>query len=225
MTGESPGMVRRGGHIVWPLLLVGLVLCLDFVADAGSRSTAEIGALDEPAHLATGILVIFLLIAVVPAPPTVAFVLAALVASVAIDVDHIPQYLGWNALTEGAPRPYTHGLVTPLALCAMAAVGRGRFRAIALGAALGVCAHLLRDLATANGVALLWPATSMDVRMPYWTYVVALALAAVGIACLARGGRLTAPRLRGGTPQSPRLASSANTRHAGFGLPSESTRP
>ncbi len=89
------------------------MVCLDLIANAGSRSTPEIGALDEPAHLATGMLVVALLLALMRFRPTVAFVAAALVASTAIDVDHIPQYLGWNGLTEGAPRPFTHSLLTP----------------------------------------------------------------------------------------------------------------
>lgn len=179
-------MIHWSARVLWPILLVAVVVGIDVVSNAGSRS-AQLGAIDELAHLATAILVMLLLIAILPTPLTMAFVLAALVASVALDLDHIPQYLGWQGLTEGTPRPYTHSLLTPLALCALAAVTGGRFRAVALGAALGVCAHLLRDLATANGVALLWPATSSALRMPYWTYVAVLVLVAgVGIACTAR---------------------------------------
>lgn len=180
-------------RVPWPLVLVAVVLCLDVVSNPGSRS-ADIGVLDEPAHLATGVLVILVLIAVLPSPPKLALVVAALVASVAIDLDHIPQYLGWQGLTEGAPRPYTHSLLTPLALCALAAVSVGHVRAIALGAALGVGAHLLRDVATAKGVALLWPATSAAWRMPYWAYLAVLVLAAgVAIAC-ASGARWSSPK-------------------------------
>ena len=163
-----------------------------------------------------------LLLAVLPAPPTAAFLAAALVASTAIDVDHIPQYLGWHGLTEGAPRPYTHSLITPLALLLVGLLARGRLRAVALGAAVGVCAHLLRDLATASGVSLLWPLSSAGVRVPYWTYLLALVLfAAVWIA-----HRRSKARRRGpAAAQRPRRACLANTRQAGFGAPPGFTRP
>jgi inner membrane protein len=101
-----------------------------------------------------------------------------LVASVALDLDHVPQYLGWNGLTEGAARPYTHSLVTPVVLL-LAALAVNRYaRQVALGAAFGVSAHLFRDLATASGVALFWPASSAGVRIPYLLY-------AAGLLCLA----------------------------------------
>ena len=192
--GGSPA-VRWSGRVVWPLLLVTVVVCIDLITDAGSRSS-QVGVLDEPAHLATGILVLLLLVALLPAPPPVPFALAALVACVAIDLDHIPQYLGWEGLTEGTPRPYTHSLLTPLVLCALAAVSRGTVRAIALGAALGVCAHLLRDVATASGVALFWPATSEASRISHPAYIVVLVLFAVGIACAARAGSSSSKALR-----------------------------
>jgi inner membrane protein len=182
--------------VVWPLLLVTVVVCIDLITDAGSRS-AQVGVLDEPAHLATGILVLLLVVALLPTTPGMAFALAVLVACVAIDLDHIPQYLGWQGLTEGTPRPYTHSLLTPLVLCALAAVSRGAVRAIVLGAAVGVGAHLLRDVATASGVALFWPATSEAPRISHPSYIVVLVLiAAVGIACAARAGSSSSKALR-----------------------------
>jgi inner membrane protein len=197
----TPRPARLGVAALWPLGLLALVICLDLIANAGSRSTPEVGALDEPAHLATGVLVVALLVALLRAPPPLAFVAAALVASMAIDVDHIPQYLGWNGLTEGAPRPYTHSLLTPLVLLLAGLLARGRLRAVALGAAAGVCAHLLRDLATASGVALLWPLGSAGMRIPYWSYLLPLLLIACALAALGArrraGGRPAMPSLRG----------------------------
>jgi inner membrane protein len=181
---------------LWPLLAVLVVIGLDLVADAGSRSTPEVAAFDEPAHLATGILVVLALIALAPAPRSIAFVAAALVASVAIDLDHLPQYLGWSGLTEGTPRPYTHSLVTPLVLAALALAVRGRLRAVALGAAVGVLAHLLRDLSTASGVALLWPLSDAGARIPYWTYLLALALLALLVTLSLARDRRRAASLR-----------------------------
>ena len=202
-------MSREPGRPVvaalWPLGLIALVVCLDLIADAGSRSTPEIGALDEPAHLATGVLVVALLLVLWRPRPPVAFVAAALVASTAIDVDHIPQYLGWNGLTEGAPRPYTHSLLTALVLLLAGLLARGGLREAALGAAVGVCAHLMRDLATASGVALVWPLDSAGMRVPYWSYLLALGL----IACA-----LAAHRAVHGTKRS-----SARTKLRGRGEP------
>ena len=85
----------------------------------------------------------------------------ALVASVVIDVDHIPGQLGWDILTAGSPRPYTHSLAT-VAVLLVASAPRWRGRQAAFGAAIGVCSHLWRDLAEpqTSGVSLLWPTTT-----------------------------------------------------------------
>ena len=191
MGGTSQAGSRWIG-ILWPLLLVVVVVGLDLVVDADSRSTPAVAAFDEPAHLATGILVVLLLITLVPAPPALAFVLAALVGSMAIDIDHLPLFLGWDGLSGGTPRPYTHSLVTPLLLTVVGVLAKGRLRPVALGAAVGVCAHLLRDLGTASGVALLWPFSDAAVRIPYWAYLLALVLIAAVVTA-----RLEARRERG----------------------------
>ena len=59
--------------------------------------------------------------------------------------------LGWQGLTGGLPRPYTHSLATPLVLVAAGQLAGGRTRPIAFGAAFGVAAHLVRDLCTGTG--------------------------------------------------------------------------
>lgn len=45
---------------------------------------------------------------------------------------------------------------------------------IALGIALGELGHLLRDIATGDGVALLWPLTETGVRVPSWIEAAAI---------------------------------------------------
>lgn len=107
----------------------------------------------------------------------------ALVASVVIDADHIPGYLGSHVLTAGTHRPYTHSLLTILVLLAIA-LGCPRWRWWASGAALGVASHLWRDLAEPQGagVALWWPASDRAVTTPAWLYlgsIGALALVAL----------------------------------------------
>jgi inner membrane protein len=100
----------------------------------------------------------------------------ALIGSVAIDLDHIPQYLGYRFFTVGTPRPYTHSLLTPLLLVALA-LGVRRYRTVFLGLALGVLLHFFRDLAEGNGssVPLLWPLSDHAFSYSHSTYLVLMA--------------------------------------------------
>ncbi len=115
--------------------------------------------------------------------PPLRFVVAALIASVAIDLDHVPAYLGSHLFGGDLPRPGTHGLLLVLALLGLAgALRRGPGRQITLGAAFGVSAHLLRDLATGPGVPMFWPVSDSVVAIPYAFFVAFLALAVGAIA-------------------------------------------
>jgi inner membrane protein len=110
-------------------------------------------------------------------------ILAALIASVVIDADHIPGYLGSQILTAGIPRPYTHSLATVVVLLALAAA-RPNWRGWASGAALGVLSHLWRDLAEPRGsaVALFWPLSDRVVMTSatlYFSSIAALVVAAL----------------------------------------------
>jgi inner membrane protein len=182
------------------LALVGFVFALDLLWSVAASSTAptEFALVDEPAHLATGALFVLALLTLVRSRrPTLSFVAAALVASVAIDLDHVPGLLGWHVLTQGTPRPYTHSLVTPVVLIAAGALVGGRAKPIAFGAAFGVCAHLLRDLCTGPGLALAWPLSGTAVRLPYLVFAAALILttaavvAATGLKPVRSGRRRT----------------------------------
>jgi inner membrane protein len=98
----------------------------------------------------------------------------ALIASMAIDIDHIPGRLGADWLTAGTPRPYTHSLAVVSALLLGAALWRRR-RPELLGVASGVAIHLGRDLAE-GGVPLLWPLSRTGVAVPQGSYLAAMAL-------------------------------------------------
>lgn len=169
------------------LVLVGVVLALDLGWALSGADTGSLlyGVIDEPAHLATcG--VALLLLALYGRPPVPTFAAAALIASVAIDLDHAPQHLGFDFLTAGTPRPYLHCalvVIVPLA----AAMFLPRLRALLLGIAFGFAAHLARDLVTGPGVPLALPFSDTAVRLPYLLY--AVGLVAVALACL-----LPAPR-------------------------------
>ena len=139
-------------------------------------SLAPAGLADETCHLLTGVLLLLALPASGPA-----FTAGVLIGSVAIDVDHIPALAGWDGLTEGTGRPYSHSLATPLALGVVALALRPPWRPLAAGLALGVAAHLWRDLATGSSVPLLWPFSREPFEIPYGVYVVSLVVAALMI--------------------------------------------
>ena len=143
------------------------------------------GLLDWPAHLATALVILGALVRVRRAVPDQRFGWTMLACSVLIDIDHLPAELGSDVLTNGTPRPYTHALWTVVILTFAWAIARlfvirsGRRRPatvelILAGAACGVSAHFVRDIATAP-MSFWWPVTEMAVQVPYWWYVVALA--------------------------------------------------
>jgi inner membrane protein len=181
--------------------LAALLVVTVFVADLawglieGSTGTLAYALIDEPAHLATCAIALLAFAAVTGRVLSRRFAAAALLASTAIDVDHLPHYLGSDLLTGSAPRPYTHSLLLIAALLALAWTLRGGSREIALGVAFGVTAHLLRDLATGPGVSLFWPLSTAAISMPYALYAAALLAIGAGVAT-ARRGRHQRPRRR-----------------------------
>lgn len=155
-----------------PLLVAAALLAL---ADWGSRLAGDSfipgGPADETAHLMTTLLVVWAL------GPRVArrLVVPALLASVLIDGDHIPQYLGTRVLTEGTARPYTHSLLTLVVVVGLAAAWRRR-REPLLGVALGLAIHFWRDLSeSGSGVALLWPLRDTSFSLPHGAYLLVMA--------------------------------------------------
>jgi membrane-bound metal-dependent hydrolase YbcI (DUF457 family) len=125
------------------------------------------GLLDEISHLATAALGLLVLSRLVDAPRR--FYVAALIASVAIDLDHIPEYLGW--LGAQAQRPVTHSLATVVLVTAAAAASR-RHRAVLAGAATGLMLHFARDIAEGPpGVRMLWPLQQTAWTASYWWFL------------------------------------------------------
>jgi hypothetical protein len=172
-------------------LLVGLVLGLDLLWALAEDSTGRVsyGLIDEPAHLATCALLLLVLAALSSWRLPLAFVVAALLGSVAIDLDHLPGYLGWTGLTDGSPRPYSHGLLPVFAFLALGFLVPRRYKAVMLGLAFGLSTHLLRDLATGPGVPLLWPVSDGIAQVPYVVFAALLVLAALAVPALARSRR------------------------------------
>jgi inner membrane protein len=139
------------------------------------------GLLDEMAHLLTTLIVVWAL------GPRICdrFLVPALVASVAIDLDHVPGELGHDFLTRGTQRPYTHSLLSIVVVLALAALWRSR-RGVVLGIAIGLAIHFWRDMSEADaGVALLWPFSDHSFTLPHASYLIVMGLfaAAAAVRC------------------------------------------
>jgi inner membrane protein len=167
----------RGRALLGPVLALAAVCLLDAVHFARHWPVPVVGLLDEPAHVLTTWLC--LTAVAYRLRPTWSRVLPwALVASVVIDLDHLPVYL-WSApIALPGSRPVTHSLAAVAVLLAVAAATRRRVRTAALGLAVGVTLHLVRDVATGPGIPLLWPVDPSDVQLPYGLYLAALVVAA-----------------------------------------------
>lgn len=152
------------------LVVVGLGLA---AADIGTKlargSTIPGGALDETAHALTTVLVFWAL----GSRLTEGYAGPALIASAAIDLDHVPHLLGADWLTAGTPRPYTHSLTTVAAVLTGAWLWREQ-RRLLMGTAAGLAIHFWRDLGDRVGVPLLWPVSSRRFRLPHSLYLLSM---------------------------------------------------
>ena len=186
--------VRQGGVLSWlarlvaqravSLALVIAIAITDVTISWHGFGFVAKALVDEPCHLATALVVLGAITRVRGTPPKPAFGWTMLACSVLIDLDHLPAEFGSSILTAGTARPYTHALWVVLVLIAGAVVARrwpqrnvtpgAATTALILGgAAWGVSAHLLRDVATAP-ISLWWPVTTAAVEIPYRCYVLAL---------------------------------------------------
>jgi inner membrane protein len=147
------------------LLSLGVVAAADGVGLRRSRRRWVSGVIDESAHLATGLIVLR-----ATRRSDAGFTTGLLGASFLIDVDHVPEAFGLGWLRRPGARPVTHSAVT------IAALARAVPREAAAGVAVGLAAHLARDLSTGStGVPLLWPLTKRPFTAPYALYAAALA--------------------------------------------------
>lgn len=167
------GVARNRSTVAAPTFLV-VIVALDVVQYSRNWPVPVVGLLDEPAHLLTAALV---LLALPPRfwQPDGGWVL---LGSVALDIDHVPLFLGDPGFAVDGGRPPTHSLVTVLVLLLGAAAVPKLRRALG-GLALGAGLHLLRDVATGPGIPLLWPLTRAAVAVPYLAYLTLLGLLTV----------------------------------------------
>jgi inner membrane protein len=137
---------------VTPVLLAVVALAFDAVNRLIPYGVFRTGPVDEVAHLATAALGLLVIDCFVAAPRR--FYVAALLASVAIDLDHIPSYL-WTG--PEVSRPVTHSLAT-VVVVALAAWLLPRHRAVLVGVCVGLVFHFARDITEGvPGVRLFWP--------------------------------------------------------------------
>ena len=158
------------GRVRWwagPLLLAAIALAFDAADRAIPFGVWTTGPVDEVAHLATAALGLLVLAHFIGAPRP--FYVAALIASVAIDLDHIPLYLG--LLGNGGQRPVTHSLSTVAVFAAAAAVSR-KHRTVLAGVATGLVLHFARDVVEGRpGVRLFWPLQDTSWMAGYWWFL------------------------------------------------------
>jgi inner membrane protein len=157
-------------------------------ADRGARLAGDTvfpgGPLDELAHALTALVVLWAL----GPQARKRLLMPALIASVAIDADHIPGRLGAEWLSAGTQRPYSHSLLTIAVVVAIALLWRRR-RGVVIGIAIGLAIHFWRDMGEGGGgVSLLWPISYHSFQYPHGVYVAAMAvIVLIDAASCARG--------------------------------------
>jgi len=169
-----------------PLLLAAAALAFDAAKRRIAFGVWTTGPIDEVAHLSTAALGLLVLIRFIDAPRR--FYVVALIASVAIDLDHIPLYLG--LLGDPAQRPITHSLSTAAVFVAAAAASR-RYRAVLAGVATGLVLHFARDIAEGYpGVRVFWPLQGSSWMVSYRWFLGLIVVLTAARLVLVRAGLL-----------------------------------
>ena len=170
----------------------------------GSTGAVAYGLVDEPAHLATCAVALLAVVAIagrraVPPPSSP----RRLLASVAIDIDHIPGYLGSHGLTGALPRAiHAQPAAGRLLLAALGLVAARQAAGISRSASPSASPPIsVRDLATGPGVPLLWPLSDAAITVPYAVYAGSL-MAAVLVAARRPHSERGGSQRRRSNPQS-----------------------
>jgi hypothetical protein len=166
--GRSGSPWRRAAESATACLLI---TAIDYLLDAYTLVFPVRALLDELAHVTSA----WIWLRDLQRRPSTPFVVGVLLGSVLIDADHIPLAIKQRGNITGQPRPYVHSLLVVLVLASVASRLPVHWRPALLGAALGVAAHLLRDMAT-GGVRLFWPLSVRTVSISYSAYVQLLAV-------------------------------------------------
>jgi inner membrane protein len=149
------------------------------------RSMWATGAFDEVAHLATAVIIVAA--SLLTRELVLSAVAVLLVASVALDIDHVPGLLFHDYTLGWDGRPHTHSLMVCGALTLAAALTPASRRWLPAAVAAGVGIHLVRDLATGPGLPLLWPVSESPEHVAHSLYLALLA--ALTAACAVAAAR------------------------------------
>jgi len=217
--GMRSAVPRRIRWWAGPLLLAAVALAFDAVERTIPFGVWTTGPVDEVSHLSTAALGLLVVVRFIDAPRR--FYVAALIASVAIDVDHIPLYLG--LLGNQAQRPVTHSLST-VAVFAVAAAASRRHRAVLAGAATGLVLHFARDIAEGYpGVRVFWPLQDTSWMVGYWWFLGMIIVFTAARLVLVRAGLphtripvFRTPSPPGSIPGSPHGPASSADRSPGL---------
>lgn len=169
--GRTAATVRA---VLPPAAAAAAITALDVVYRTGPWNLVASAVLDEPTHLLTAAL---LWCAIRPRRPRAGVLPWVVAGSVAIDLDHLPLYLGHPGFLIDGGRPPTHSLTTVAVLALLALVTR-RYRSFG-GLAVGVLLHFVRDVATGPGLSLGWPVFDASVHIPFLAYGVTVWTAAL----------------------------------------------
>ncbi len=176
---HRPRLATWAGPLLAAICMLG-IFANDRFLRYGEGSFLHVALTDEPAHAVTALLTVAAVATWHRAWRAPAIRLAALLGGTAIDLDHLPDALGWYGLSAGTARPHTHTLATLALLLGIARCKRGARRRALLAAALGLGVHFLRDLVEGSTVPLLWPVTRYGFAVAYGWYA-ALLVVCVGM--------------------------------------------
>jgi hypothetical protein len=160
-----------------PVAVLGIVANDRFLRHGGGHFLYD-ALTDEPAHAVTALLVVGAVAAWRRAWRIPVVWIVAIVGGTAIDLDHLPDFLGWHYISAGTERPHTHALPTLMLLLGIALSQHGLRRRALLAAALGLTAHYVRDLVEGSTLPLLWPGTTHGFSAPYGSYAAVLVVCA-----------------------------------------------
>ena len=179
-------------RIPWHVWRAGGSVIVIAVLDVFLRGTQELaihGLADEIAHALTGYLLVCLLM-ILGVPLSFP---AALLGSIIIDLDHIPEVLGWLPSPDETTRFVTHSMATVVVVAAIGFLDRKR-RLAWFSLAVGIVVHLVRDMATGT-VRFWWPISTDVYQVDYYIYAFVLGIAGATIALMSLIRPLRVPEL------------------------------
>lgn len=185
------------------LAVLGVVLIVadDFLFRRDDLSFVSNALTDELAHAATALLCVGALYALRQWHWDSRIWIATVIGGTIIDLDHVPAAFGWNVITIGTDRPYSHSLLTLGILLLVTMRLRSPRRDLGAVATWGLASHYIRDMVDGGAVPLFWPITKHGFTAPYVAYgtLLLVSLGVILVGQLRDRERLTVDSLFAGT--------------------------